>query len=143
MSHVSTIIFEEVWELDTLKDMCTAEGWTWLEGKKTYEWFGRHVGDYPIPEGFTLQEIGHCNHAIKIPNAQYEIGVVIKDKKISLLWDFWRSGGLQKALGENAGKLKQAYTMAKVRRACRKGRVRRRFQETTKQGYREIEISMG
>lgn len=140
MSHVDTIQFQEEWDIETLKAMCKAEGWTFLQGQRTYRWWGRHVGDYPIPEGFTVADMGKCDHAIRIPGATYEIGVVEKNGKVHLLWDFYHTGGLATVLGPKAGKLKQAYTLAKARRECRRRRLR--FKETRKNNFREFVIEM-
>lgn len=140
MSHVDTIQFQEEWDIDTLKQMCKAEGWLFHKGQKTYRWWGRHVGDYPIPEGFTKEDMGKCDHAISIPGAIYEIGIVNRNGKVHLLWDFYRTGGLQVVLGDKAGKLKQAYTLAKARKECRKRRLR--FKENWKLGFREFVIEM-
>jgi len=140
MSHVTTIEFTEAWDVPTLINMCEAEGWDFVHGQTTYKWFGRHVGDYPLPEGYTVNDMGKCTHAIRIPGANYEIGVVVKDGKVDLLWDFYSFGKLDEKLGKKAEKLKQAYTLAKVRKQCFKNR--KRFKETRKEGYREIRISM-
>jgi len=139
MSHVDQIEFEEKWDLDTLKEMCEAEGWRFLEGRRTYEWFGTHVGDYPVPEGFSLAEMGKCDHAIDV-GAKYQLGVVRKGGEWRLVWDFWKTGGLPEVLGPGAGVLKQSYSLAKVRRECRRRRLR--FRERRNEGHREIEILM-
>jgi hypothetical protein len=88
--------------------------WQWKEGKRTYTWFGKFMRDYPLPEGFTADELGTCDHEIEIPGCRYTIGVKEKGGKIHLLFDFWKSGGLDKALGSDGGKLKQAYMLAKT-----------------------------
>lgn len=64
---------------------------------------GRLVGDWPVPQGYTSQEIvnGQCAHALGIPGQKggkglsaYEIGVVQSKKfpgTFSLLYDFYSS----------------------------------------------------
>ena len=80
------------------------------------------MGDYPLPVGFKKEELGRCYHAIQIPGASYEIGVVQKDNEWKLLWDFYSSGGLQQKLGKEAGLLKQAYSMASTKVTARKNK---------------------
>jgi len=119
MSHVSTIDLE-IKDLGALKAACGRLGYQWKEGQKTYRWYGRWIGDYPMPQGFKMEDLGHCEHAISVPGASYEIGVVTKNGKTTLLWDFFSSGGLQGVIGENGGKLKQAYATEATRRAARR-----------------------
>lgn len=111
MSHVATIQ-AEIKSLKSLVRACKRLGLNLIENQDTYAWFGKHVGDYPIPEGMTIEDMGKCIHAIKVPGANYEIGI-IKDpfnkKNYKLIWDFWGSGGLEKKLGKDAWKLTQAY----------------------------------
>jgi len=93
-----------------------------MAGQTTYKWFGRYIGDYPLPEGMTEADLGTCEHAIRVPGAAYEVGVRRKDNGFDLLWDFWPSGGLEKKIGKNGGKLKQSYgRRAVMREAKRKG----------------------
>lgn len=40
-----------------------------------YNWFGVSVGDYPIPPGFTKEDMGKCEWKIKLPGVKYEIGL--------------------------------------------------------------------
>lgn len=122
MSHVTTIEVKESYTLLSLKQMCKDMGWQWQEGQKTYRWYGKHVGDYPIPVGFTRDDVGRCDHAIGVPGAKYEIGVVRKGNEWKLLWDFYGVGGLQQVLGKEAGLLKQAYAMANTKVTARKNR---------------------
>ncbi len=111
MSHVTQIEIK-VKSLEALKAACQRLGLEWLEGQKTYKWYGRHVGDYPIPEGLTVDDMGKCTHAIKVPGASYEIGVLDRGNgAFQLLWDFWSGGGLERVLGKGGGKLKQAYAL--------------------------------
>jgi hypothetical protein len=111
MSHVAKITIE-IQSLDALKAACKRLGLTFNMNQKTYAWYGRHVGDYPLPEGFKVEDMGKCDHAIHVPGATYEIGVVKKGNKYELLWDFYYSGGLEKILGKGGGKLKQAYAVS-------------------------------
>jgi len=54
-----------------------------------------------------------------VPECDYEIGVVRRKNLYILLWDSWYRGGLEAKLGTNAGLLKQAYAIEKVRREAR------------------------
>ena len=134
MSHVARIEIE-ISDLDTLKAACQSMGLEFVPEQKTFAWYGRHIGDYPLPEGFTLEEMGHCDHAIRVRDAQYEIGIVQKGRKYILLWDFWQGGGLETILGKGAGKLKQAYALERVKKEARKKNYRY-IEKKTDQGIR-------
>ena len=101
-----------------------------MENQKHYRWYGKWVGNQPLPDGISEDDLGKCNHAIHIPAAVFEIGIVKKDNSYQLLWDSWIGGGLQKAIGKDAGVLKQTYAIESVKRAARK------------KGYRLIEKRM-
>ena len=119
MSHVSKIEME-IQSLHDLKLACKDMGLTFVKNQKTYAWYGRWVGDYPLPEGKTVEDLGKCDHAIQVPGCEYEIGVIKKPEGgYELVWDFWRSGGLENVLGKDAGKLKQAYAKVKVFKEAR------------------------
>ena len=115
MSHVAKIEME-IKDLDTLRTACEQLGLQFMAGQHTYRWYGESVGDYPIPEGFTTDDMGKCDHAIRVPGASYEVGVVQRNGKYLLLWDFYSAGGLERVLGKGAGRLKQAYSVERVRR---------------------------
>ena len=111
MSHVTTVDIE-IKDLEALKEACEKIGLVLNRDQKNYKWFGRHVGDYPLPEGFSKEDLGKCDHAISIPNNSmaYEIGVIKQDHKYTLLWDFWNHGyGMESHVGENCKKLVAAY----------------------------------
>lgn len=101
--------------LDSLKAACARLGLQFNEGKEDFKWFGRHVGDYPLPEGFTKEDMGKCNHSISVPGkpSAYEVGVCkARDGSGNweLLWDFWGGGyGLQKAIGDKGLDLQEEY----------------------------------
>ena len=106
--HVASIKLE-IRSLDALKAACQRLGLEFREGQTHYAWFGYFAADAPLPEGFTQEDLGHCVHAISVPGASYEIGVVFQDGVYKLLWDSWRQGGLEAALGKDCNRLKQAY----------------------------------
>ena len=113
MSHVSKIELE-IKSLDALIQACQRLGFEFVRDQKKYQWYGRWVGDYPLPEGITTDQLGICDHAIKIPGCTYEIGVVKRNSSYTLLWDSWESA-LRLKIGQDAGVIKQAYTVEAVR----------------------------
>ena len=114
MSHVCVVDLE-IRDLDCLAKACKRIGLELHEGQKTYRWYGRHVGDYALPEGFMKEDLGKCSHAIAIPGSTeaYEIGVVQRrdgKQAFCLQWDFFAGGyGMEAKVGEGCVKLKQAY----------------------------------
>lgn len=127
MSHVTTIDLE-IKDLPSLAAACKRIGLELVEGQETYRWYGTSVGDYPLPEGFTVEDLGHCEHAIRLPGKAkaYEIGVVKRrDGKqgYTLLWDFWNGGrGMEAVAGEDGCHIKQAYaTEVATKEARRQG----------------------
>jgi hypothetical protein len=121
MSHIARIELE-ITDLDALKAACRRLGLEFRCDQRSYAWYGEYQGDYPLPEGISVQDLGQCDHAIHVPGADYEVGILKRDNKYLLLWDFWDEGGLERTLGRNAGRLKQAYAIERTRReAVRKG----------------------
>jgi len=127
VSHVSTIEIE-ITDLHCLKMACQRLGLEFRENQREYVWYGRLVQPdrYPLPEGITEKDLGKCHHAIHIPNASYEIGIVQQGHKFLLLADFWDTR-LKNAIGDGGGKLKQAYG------------AERTIQEARRRNYRVIE----
>lgn len=121
MSHVVEVDIS-IQDLDALEEAAKMLGLELVRGQNTYRWFGRSVGDYALPAGYKVSDLGKCEHALRIPgdNKAYEIGVSKRrDGKpgYSLVWDFFAGGyGMEKKVGENCQKLEQAYTVAL---ACR------------------------
>jgi len=110
MSHLAKIELE-VTDLDSLSKACRQIGLNLVRGKTTFKWFN---GD------------GECQHAIEIPGARYEIGLVYKEDKYELQTDFF-DRGIEAAIGKNGGLLKQKYAVERTR------------SEALKKGYRVIE----
>jgi hypothetical protein len=109
-----------------LKTACQQLGFEFVRDQKTFQWYGLARKDDPVSQKTAMEKLSKCDHAIRVPGCQYEVGVVKQEKRYALLWDDYRAGGLTDKIGTDAGRLKQAYTIARVRReAHQKGyRVR-------------------
>ena len=112
MSHISKIEVE-IHSLEDLKQACKQLGFRFCENQKTHKWYGTNS------ESETETEFGKCDHAIKVPKCKYEIGVVKQGNHFSLLWDSYYTGGLEKRIGKDAGILKQAYSVQRIKREAR------------------------
>jgi uncharacterized protein DUF1257 len=125
MSHVATIDIE-IRDLDALQEACGRVGLELVRDQKTYRWYGVHAGDYPVPAGFAVEDLGQCEHAVRIPGdaGAYEIGVVKRrDGRpgYTLIWDFWCGGwGIEAKAGRDCNKLRQAYALVVAKRAALK-----------------------
>ena len=104
MSHISKIELE-VKDLQTLRQACIRLGLNMLEGKKTFKWYS--------------QEDGSCDHAIRVPGATYEIGVVKPGNLYEHKCDYWDSA-IGKAIGKNGGLLKPAYAIERTKTEARR-----------------------
>jgi len=127
MSHVADLDVE-IKDLDCLEAACHELGVELVRGQTTYKWFGTHVGDYPLPEGFTVSDMGKCEHAIRIPgnSEAYEIGITKRrDGRpgYTALFDFWAGGkGMAAKVGAKAEKITQEYaTQVAMKHAKKKG----------------------
>lgn len=98
MSHISKVACE-IKDLGSLKKAVKRLNGTFKEGQKTFKMWGTNN---PA-----------CEHAISFPNCSYEVGVVKGEKPntFSLEADFYSVGGLTEIIGEDAGKLKQFYSV--------------------------------
>jgi hypothetical protein len=110
-----------------------------------YNWFNRHMGDYPIPPGMKASDLGHNalfilrvkepkrSELIKQHNsAPYDIGVLEDPNNpgcFTVIYDFWASGyGVDSVVGAPVRKgdeiqllcplLKQTYDMVTESTAC-------------------------
>lgn len=130
-SHVAKIDLE-IRDLEALTMAAERLGLRFNRGQTSYRWYGRSVGDYPLPEGFTEADLGKCNHAIglnsdsayaalsKHGQVPYEIGVVDNgDGTFTLLWDFFAGGfGLEDVVGADAKNLTDEYAVCVIERAA-------------------------
>jgi hypothetical protein len=118
VSHV-TEIKVKILDLDALARAAKRCGLE-VRRKQNYKWYGRHVGDYPMPKGMTQDDLGKCHMALGVigNNEAYEVGVVADKShngEYMLVWDFWGGGyGLEKSVGKDACKLRQAYALEVV-----------------------------
>ena len=103
MSHISKIELE-VKDLGILGQACKALGLELVRGKESFKWYGKP---------------GTCDHAISVPNADYEIGVLNKGGIYELQCDYY-DPSLEKVIGKQGGLLKQAYAVSKATLEARK-----------------------
>lgn len=121
MSHIATVDLE-VHDLDALAEAAACVGLEFVRDQRTYRWYGANIGNYPLPAGFTAADLGHCEHAIRVPpgeasatgsRAPYEIGIARRrdgEPGYLLFWDFWCGGfGLEERAGPNCERLSREY----------------------------------
>lgn len=103
MSHISKIELE-VRDIQVLGNACKRLGLELLKGQKTFKWYGKEAG---------------CDHAIKVPGAHYEIGVVKTGDLYELSCDYYDKN-IEKTIGKQGGLLRQAYAVEKTKIEARK-----------------------
>ena len=103
MSHISKIELE-VRDLGILGQACARLGLNLIRGQQTFKWYGKEA---------------ECEHAIKVPDANYEIGVINENGIYELNCDFY-DRKIEKVIGRQGGLLKQAYAVEKTRVEARK-----------------------
>lgn len=109
MSHVTSVDIK-VKDLAALKTAVEQLGGVFCENKKSYVWWGRSAGDYPMPEGMTAKDLGKCDHAIKVPGVNYSIGVVRKqDGTYTLAYDFYNYGEGPNGVRADGGRLHEQF----------------------------------
>lgn len=106
MSHLVKIELE-INDVNVLQKSCDRLGLSFMKNQNTFQWWG---------------QAAKCDHAIKIPEAKYEIGVLKKQQGGYELQCDYFDRAVGKAIGQNGGLLKQAYTIEKAKQeAIRKG----------------------
>ena len=103
MSHISKIELE-VNDIAALRQACSALGLVFQPDQRTFKWFG---------------ESAQCEHAIKVPDARYEIGVVKAHGRYELNCDYY-DPGIENVIGRQGGLLKQAYAVARTKTEARR-----------------------
>ena len=119
MSHVAVQKTKKGQPLFTDK-ACLAKaadlkGWEIVQ-TNVYTWYGHHVGDYPVPEGMKVSELGRnalfvlrmkepLRTQFKNKNGRdpYDVGVIADPDNegcFTLIYDFWKGGyGVDETLG--------------------------------------------
>lgn len=140
MSHVATIEIE-IKDLQALASACAELGLEFLEGQNTYRCWGtgkelshlegyqKRSGKQLMPDGWTLSEMGQCEHAIKLKGShdQYEIGLATRrDGRpgYQLLCDISGAYWVREKLGEHFEKLRQGYAVEVAVRAAKRAGFR-------------------
>ena len=103
MSHISKIELE-VNDLGILGQACKKLGLEFIKGQDRFKWYDRE---------------SRCDHAIKVPGADYEIGVINRSGRYELNCDFY-DRNIEKVIGNQGGLLKQAYAVEKTKIEARK-----------------------
>ena len=124
MSHL-TSIKTVVKDVAALKQACSDLGLTFLEGKKTFAWYGRFMNDWSeersaVAQGYDPAKFGQCEHAIGVPGSTYEIGVVANPAGDGLVLQFDEFGPGQRIIaktGDGCGLLVQAYAVRVAQKA--------------------------
>ena len=123
MSHVANVEVE-IQDIGSLKSACTKLGLTFKEGQKTHRWYGKFMNDWSgadaaASNGYDPKTFGTCEHAIEIPESDYDVGVVKNPNGTGyrLIYDTWGQNG--KAIADRLGgmkltKLKTEYGAARA-----------------------------
>lgn len=126
MSHVVTIKCE-LRDLTAIEAACKRLGWTFKRGQNTFKWYGTWVGDYSgqdaayIAADIKPEDYGKCDHAIGVPGASYEIGLIAREGKFLPVFDNWSSGGLKGLTAANGlNGFIQAYSVEKSKNELRR-----------------------
>ncbi len=98
MSHLSRIEIE-VNDLRILSAACRRLNLKLNEGQTKFQWYGQE---------------SDCQHAIKVPGAAFEIGVLQKGKGYELQCDYY-DPEIRRQIGKQGGILKQAYAAEKTK----------------------------
>lgn len=133
MSHVVGVKVEFK-ELEMLKEAFSILGLEY-RAKTSYNWYGSHQGDYPLPAGTREEDLGKCDFAFGVPGDPdaYEVGVIKRGSQYHFLFDFWGPQGakLERHIGKEGqhlraagdrggtGRLVQSYTAAVTERHYR------------------------
>lgn len=146
MSHIETakVIIKD---LQALRAACERLGATLVEGQKTYKWYGFGNGGDTLPAEVPTDALGTCDHAIRVPGVEYEVGLYRKKDGSGYipLYDFWggptRGGGLKDRFGNGLTKLVDAYSVETLKaQARRKGYMTR---ETVREdGKIQLQVTM-
>ena len=142
MSHVVEIA-TKIKDLTALKAACGELGFSFMENQHEYRWYGTWVGDSPMPQGMTKEDLGKCQHAIRIPGCKYEVGLCKEQGgSYRIVYDYWERS-MNQALGQKAGPLVQAYAKHKTMREVARMGGRVVGQQVLKDGSVKLVVQQG
>ena len=125
MSHIAKISID-LKDLDALSAAAKALGLELVRGQTRYKHYGAGEAQTDLPEGFTAEDLGQCEHALRIVGADSlacEIGIAKRrDGRPGyvLLADLFAYGRLPEFVGANAERLRQGYSTEVARRTLQK-----------------------
>jgi hypothetical protein len=133
MSHVADVNIK-IKDLDCAAMAAKILGGELVKGQTTHKWYGRFMADWSDERAAANRRdpktFGKCDHAIKFPGVDYEIGLCKEaDGSFTVVYDSWGSGRdiEAKCGGVGLPRLKDEYAVAvTTRMLARKGfRVQR------------------
>lgn len=106
MSHVADVDIK-IRDLDACEAAVKRLGGQLMRGQKTHKWYGRFLNDWNSQSAAVNRRdpktFGKCDHAIKFPGINYEIGLVREeDGSYTPVYDSYGHGG-----GHDGGKITQ------------------------------------
>lgn len=72
MSHVAAVELQ-ILDIAALKSAVEKAGCQFIEGQTSHKWYGRRIDSRDT--NIKSEDFGKCEHAIRIPGVNYEIGV--------------------------------------------------------------------
>lgn len=126
MSHIVRIAIE-IKDLEALAAAARACGMELVRGQTTYKQYGAGERQTGLPEGFTMADLGQCDHALRIIGeaGQFDCEIGIARRRdgragFVMLADMFDPGRLPQFVGRTAEKLKQAYSTEVARRTLQR-----------------------
>jgi len=84
------------------------------EGEGSYRWYGEHVGDYPLPEGFEEHDLGRCDHVIRLTDAMAM--QVMEERRVEYLAKFQSANGCEPSADVLASVCRRPYEIGVAQR---------------------------
>lgn len=103
-----------------------------VRDQRSYRWYQTFVGDTPLPPGVKVEDLGKCEHAIRVKGADsrtYEVGLVRNEAGTgwSCRYDYYAGGGglmekisAKSARGQDCLRLIHEYSAVKAMRRAQK-----------------------
>lgn len=118
MSHVADVDIK-IRDLEAAAKAAQMLGGELMRDQKTHRWYGRFMNDWSSQRAAVNRRdpktFGKCDHAIRFPGVDYEIGLVREeDGSFTAVYDEWGPGAKIKEIcgGQDLPKLKNEYAAA-------------------------------